>query len=182
MRTTAVARRFARALLEVGRESGVHEQYGKELRTVVAVFAGAPELYKVLLNPMYKVEERSSLVAKVAESIKASEHVSRFLTILVETRKIKLLDEIAAAYSVLEDEASGRLRVVVESPAELDSALIDAVKEKLHASTGKEVLVSTRTNPELLGGLVIRMENTILDGSLRTQLENMKEIILEGVV
>lgn len=168
--------------MEIGREEHAYENYGKELRTALAVFTGAPELYKVLLNPMYKLEVRRGLMEKVSESIKLSRHVAKFFNILVETRNIRILDDIVTAYSKLEDEAAGRIKAVVESPAPLDAGLLDEIKKKLGGSSGKQVLLTNKTNPELLGGLVIRIENTILDGSLKTQLAMMKEKILEGVV
>ncbi len=180
---SATARRFAKALIEVGREDGSYQDYGRQLRTAVAVFSGAPELYKVLLNPMHRIEDRHGLVGKLAESLKLSPSVARFLNILVDTRNIRLLDDISGAYGRLEDESAGRLRATVESPVDLPPALLDEIKKKLSAgSGGKEVLVSFSKKPGLLGGLVIKLDNTILDGSLKTQLELMKEKILEGVV
>lgn len=182
MRTTATARRFAKALIDVGREMNAYEKFGKELRTAVAVFEGTPELGKVLLNPMYRLEERKGLIAKVAEAMEASPEVAKFLSILVDTRKITLLDEIAMAYAELEDALAGRIRATVEAPGELDEALMADIKEKLKSATGRDVLVGFRKNPELVGGLVIKIGNTVLDGSVKTQLELMKEKILEGVV
>lgn len=182
MKSSSLARRFAKALIELGREEKVYENYGKELRTAQAVFTGTPELYKVLLNPMYKLEVRKGLMDKVSESLKLSPHVARFFGILVETRNIKLLEDIVAAYSRFEDEFAGRLKAVVESPSPLDAPLLEEIKKKLGASTGKTVQITNKTNPDLLGGLVIRIDNTILDGSLKTQLSMMKEKILEGVV
>lgn len=176
------ARRYARALLDVGKETSAHVQYGREIRDALAVFAGAPELYKVLLNPMYKAEERLALMDKVSEAIKLSPNVARFLKVLVSSRNIRLLGDIVEAYGKLEDEASGRLRAVVESPIELSGDMLDKIKEKIRSAEGKEVALTFRLRPELIGGLVIKIENTVLDGSLRTQLERMKEKIIQGVV
>ncbi len=176
------ARRFAKALIGVAKEEGKVDAYGKELRSVVAVFKGNDELYKVLLNPMYKIEERRALIGSVSGSLKLDDYVGRFLAILVETRNIRLLEAVAEAYSKLEDESSGRIRAVVEAPTEPDAALLDEIKKKISSAAGKEVLISFKENKALLGGLIVRMENTVLDGSLKTQLELMKEKILEGVV
>ncbi|MBI5827209.1 MAG: ATP synthase F1 subunit delta [Deltaproteobacteria bacterium] len=178
----SVAARYARALIETGREDNSCDRYGRELRTVEAVFAGNPVLYKVLLNPMYRVEERKGVMGKVAESLKLSPYVSRFLNILVETRNIRFLDEISKAYSRLEDEIAGRVRATVESPGDIDPALLDEIRKKLSSILKKDVLLSHGKNPALIGGLLLRIENTILDGSLKNQLELMKEKILEGAV
>lgn len=179
---SSAAKRFAKALVEIGVEEKAYEAYGKELRTVLAVFKGNPDLSKVLLNPMYKLEERKSLIEKVSSSVGLSTYVAKFMTILVETRNIRFLDEVVEAYSRMEDGLSGRLRATIEAPMELPQALVDEIKGKIGALTGKEVILSFRQRPELLGGLVLRIDNTILDGSLKTQLEMMKEKIIEGVV
>lgn len=176
------ARRFAKALIEVAREEKAFEVFGKDLRTAFAVFQGTPELYKVLLNPMYKVEERKALMTKVSESLKLSPYVGRFLNILVEGRKIQLIEDIVDAYSRLEDEFSGRLKAIVEAPVDLDSSLLDEIKKKIKETTGRDVVIAFHKNPSLIGGVVVKIDNTILDGSVKTQLELMKEKILEGVV
>ncbi|MBI5643034.1 MAG: ATP synthase F1 subunit delta [Deltaproteobacteria bacterium] len=179
---SSAARRFAKALVEIAREEKALDNYGKELRTTLALFKGNPNLYKVLLNPMHKIEERAALITGIAESLKLSPFVARFLNILVVTRNIKLLELIAESYSRFEDDISGRLRANVEAPNDLEPALLEDIKKKIGSAAGKEVIISFRNNPALIGGLVIRIDNTILDGSLKTQLELMKEKILEGVV
>lgn len=182
MRSSSIARRYAKALFEIGVEGKSTDALGKALRRILGVFEGNPDLYKVLLNPMYKVEERKALVSNIIKEEGSLPAAEKFIELLVEQRKIRLLPDIAAAYSKFEDDLAGRLRVTVESPVELDAKLLDEIKAKLGASTGKNVILTFQRNPELLGGLVIRMDNTILDGSLKTQLALMKEKILEGVV
>lgn len=178
----ATAKRYAKALIEIGKEDRSYESYGKELRTVVALFKGSPEALKVLLNPMYKIEERKALMDSISASVGASATVAKFFSILVANRNIRAIEGISEAYSRFEDELAGRLRVVVESPVELGGPLLEEIKRKISSATGKEALVSFSKNPALLGGLVVRMENTILDGSLKTQLERMREKILEGAL
>lgn len=179
---SSASKRFAKALIEIGREENAWDRYGKELRTVVAMFRGNPELEKVLLNPMYKLEERKALMESIASSAGLSAHVSKFFSILVQTRRIGFLDEISEAYSRFEDELSGRIRASVEAPTELGGDVVEEIRKRLGELTGKEVILTCSSNPALLGGLVLKIENTILDGSLKTQLELMKEKILEGVV
>src|SRR3972149_6552895 len=156
---SSASKRFAKALIEIGREEGAWDRYGKELRSVVAMFRGNPELEKGLLKP-----------------------ISKFFSILVQTRNIRFLDDISEAYSRFEDELAGRIRASVEAPTELDGAIVDDIRKRLGELTGKELILTCSSNPALLGGLVLKIENTILDGSLKTQLELMKEKILEGVV
>ena len=179
---SSVARRYAKAIVELAREENSLDMYGKELRTVLAVFKGAPEIYRVLLNPMYKIGERMALIEKVASSIGASAHITRLLGILVERRKINRLEDVVEAYSRYEDEFIGRVRAQVESTEPLPEPLMEEIRQKVASATGKSVILTQKSNASLIGGLVIRIDNTILDGSIRTQLDRMKEKILEGVV
>lgn len=182
---TSVARRYAKALIEIAGETNEVGAYGRELRTVYAALStaeAAPELYKALLNPMYAIENRLSLVEKVCASLKLSKSVERFIGILVKTRKVRLLSDIAEAYSKLEDDISGRLKVAVLSPVDMDASTLDEIKKKIAAATGKEVSITCSRDTALIGGMVVKVGNTILDGSLKTQIELMKEKILEGAI
>lgn len=179
---SSVAKRYAKALIDIGKEDKACERYGKELRTVLAQFKGTPELMKVLLNPMYKLDERQSIMGRVSTAVDASPVVAKLLSILVSTRNIRHIEAVAEAYSRYEDEIAGRIKAVVESTAPLSASLLEEIKKKVSSATGKEVVLTQRSNPDLIGGLVLRIDNTILDGSIKTQLELMKEKILEGVV
>ena len=178
----ALAKRYAKALIEIARDENAYDQYGRELRSALGVFTGSPELTKFLLNPMYKLDERIALMDKVSESIALSPYVVKFFRVLVQTRKISILPEIVDAYSWLEDEYTGRLRVFVESPVDLDPSVFDDIKNKVAATIGKNIVICYEKKPELLGGLVLRIENTVFDGSLKTQLQLVKEKILGGVL
>lgn len=182
MRKTTVARRYAKALIELAAEEGAQARFATELRDLLAAFKDNPELSKVLSNPIFKVEERRALAAAVAEKTGASDTIKKFLELLFEGGKTALLEEICIAYFSMEDEHAGRVRATLVCTPGSASGLIDSVKEKLKTETGKEVILSEEADPELIGGFVIKIGNTMLDCSLKTQLVRMKEKILEGVV
>lgn len=182
MRDAAIARRFAKAFIAAALEAKSVEQYGQELAAASSTFKVSPELYKFLLNPMYKLTERTALLDKVSGALGLSSPVQRLLTILVENRAIRLLEQVSSAYSRLADEISGRLRATVKSPFDLSADALEEIKDRLKAATGREAVLSFEKDENLLGGLVVRIDNTIIDGSLKRQLEFMKEKILEGVV
>ena len=181
MRKATAARRFAKALLDVGLKDKGAEKYLTELGNLVTVFKDNPELYIELYTPVHPIAVRIGLMQKVCQAVEVSGAVAGFMKVLVRTRSIKLLDEIACAYFGLLDIAAGRIRATVEAPTELTAQVLGEIKSKLDAMTGKDVIVKGVINEELIGGLIIRMENTIMDGSLNTQLDLLKEKILEGV-
>ncbi len=180
MRKGSIARRYAQALIDIGREDNAHERYGHELRELVAVFKGNPLLYKILMNPMYNLDERKAVTDKLCDNLGASEIIKKFVGLLVERRNLRLLEEIGSAYARLEDDLAGRVRAEVHAPDELGEALLQAIRERLKKETNKDVVLSFRKRPELIGGFVVRMDNLVLDGSIKAQLENMKEKLLEG--
>ncbi|MCK4738451.1 MAG: ATP synthase F1 subunit delta [Deltaproteobacteria bacterium] len=181
MKSGALARRYAQALLEIGKEESSAEKFGTELRGLLSVFSANPILYKVLLNPMYGLDERLSLSGEVAKAVGVSERVEKFLDLLVETRNIRLLDAICASYAKGEDLIAGRVRATVIAPEELDATLLGDIKDRLCKETGKEVIVSFVKDATLIGGVVIKIGNTVLDGSIKGQLKKMKTKLLGGV-
>ncbi len=182
MAISTLSKRYARALLEIGVEEKSYEAIGTELRDLYAVSLSNPEFSGALMNLMFKVEERKALATGVLEKLGASDIVKRFVSVLIDNAKVGQLDDICNAYFALEDELKGRVRVKVETPGKPSKEFIADLKERLGAQTGKEVIVSSDENPELLGGFVVRIGNVLLDASLKVQLEHIKEKIVEGVV
>lgn len=181
MKRSTVSKRFAKALIEISVEDKATGQYARELRDMVGVFAGNPDLYKLFLNPMYTLVKRNELMDSISSAAHVSKHVGAFLKILVRTRNISLLEDTLAAYLRLEDEMAGRVRATVESPFDLSPEIVEEIKKKLKAAAGKDVLLAVSRNPDIIGGLVIKMDNTVMDFSIRTQLQRMKQKIAEGV-
>ncbi len=182
MSTSAISRRYAKALIDIGKEEGTVEKFGAELRDWLTVTEESPELVKVLLNPIFKLEERSALAGSVADKLSSSPQIKRFIGILVNKGKVGLLEDISASYLKYEDELLGRLRATVVSPGEADETFLASVKERLSAETGKEIIISNEVDPAIIGGFVIKLENTVFDGSLKVQLELMREKMLGGAV
>lgn len=172
------AKRYAKALIEIGQEEKQYKEIGVELRNIAAAFAANPELKRLLLNPMYKLEDRQTFIEKAAAALEVvSPSVKKFLSILVATRAIAAIEDISASYTGMEDALAGRMNVTVESPVDLNEAHITEIKKQLQDAMKKEITLSVEKNPALIAGLVFRIGNTILDGSVKTQLEKIKERI-----
>lgn len=182
MNKSGSAKRYAKALIDVAAEDKAIVQYGKELRSIVEALGVSEELGKVLLNPMYTLEERHAVGDGLCDKLGTSKALKNFLRILVERRGVNMFSDIGRAYSRFEDDIAGRVRAEVQAPTELAETTLEGVKSKLKEETGKEVILTFKKVPELIGGFVVRMDNLILDGSVKAQLESMKEKLLEGAV
>lgn len=180
MKKGVVAKRYAKALVEMGREDNKFREIGEELRNIAAIFSSNPELKRFLLNVMYALKDRLVLTEKISEALKISDIVKRFLALLVERRCIGIIEDISIAYSKMEDELAGRIKIKVESAIELSEGRIKEINKRLQDLTKKEVTLTVEKNPSLIGGLVFTIGNIILDGSIKTQLEKVRERIIAG--
>ena len=170
----SVARRYARALIEVASQQGLHEQIGEELQVIAAALS-APEARAVFANPVYGNAQRRGLVRELAGKLKVSPVFADFLGLLVDRERIGHLEVIARVYRELLDEKVGRVRAVVTSALPLSQADLARVRDALAAATRKSVSIEARTDPALIGGLIAEAAGTVWDGSLRTQLERLRD-------
>jgi F-type H+-transporting ATPase subunit delta len=171
----SVARRYARALLSLGVEEGRHEQYGDELESVLAALERSKEAGYFLRAPGYSAAQRHNAVDALASALKLSPVVVNFLRLLVDRQRIADLAQIARAYRVLVDEKVGRIRATVTAAAPLSDQETARLREAIAAMTGRTIVLDSKTDPSIIGGVVTQVGATMFDGSLRTQLERMRE-------
>ena len=175
MIVASVARRYARALLSLGLDEGRHEQYGEELETVQRALAASREAALVLGNPRSTSQQRHAAVDALASALKLSPQVVSFLRLLVDRRRIGDLGAVVRAYGAMLDQQVGRVRATVTSAAPLEDGDLDRLRQAIAGITRREIVLEAKTDPSILGGVVTQVGATMLDGSLRTQLERMRE-------
>jgi len=180
MSNSLVAGRYAKAVLELATESDVGDAVGEELETFQSVRAESPDLREVLANPVFSKEERLEVVKKFCAHLGLSDLTRRFLMLLVEKGRADALPHVVRSYRDQLDEQEGRVRAVVTSTRTLDEAAVDAIKKKLESTTGKTVLVTTKIDPELLGGIVTQVGSMVFDGSVRGRLEALRDRLIRN--
>ncbi|HUJ25166.1 MAG TPA: ATP synthase F1 subunit delta [Myxococcales bacterium] len=169
------ARRYARALLELGTQDGKHEQYGHELDAVMQALKESREARWVLENPGYTAQQRHAAVEALSITLQLSPTVVSFLRLLVDRQRTPALADIVRAYRAMLDKEQGRVRATVTSAHELTDDELARVREAIARMTGRNIVLETKVDPSLIGGVVTQVGATMLDGSLRTQLEKMRE-------
>ena len=180
MSANAIARRYAKALVQLAAEESAVDKFHGDLAKIEALFAGSPELGSLLSNPAYKIEAKLETLKEVAEKLAISGTIRNFLLLLQERNRLSCLPAIFSCYSTLADELSGIVRPVVTSALPLDEARISEIRSALEKSTGKKVILKVDIDPELIGGVVTKIGNMVLDGSVKAQLIRIEDILQKG--
>lgn len=174
----AISVRYARALVHavVNPESGLDpKQALAELRTFSGMVRESSELRHVLLSPAVSLSKKRAVVRRFATAIPLSRLVQNLLFVAIDRRRTDILDDIADAFELALDERLGIVRAEVKSAAPLSGEQQSQIEQELSRVSGKQVRCDYEIDPELIGGVVARIGSTVYDGSVRTQLENMRE-------
>jgi F-type H+-transporting ATPase subunit delta len=172
---SSVARRYARALFALGLADDRPEQYGEEISAVLAATRQNRELGFMLANPGYSQQQRKQAVDAVAFALRLSPLTVNFLRLLVDRQRIGDLAGISRSYGAMMDQHAGRVRATVTAARPLTDDELARLREAIGRMTGGTVVLESKTDPALIGGVVAQVGATQFDGSLRTQLERMRE-------
>jgi F-type H+-transporting ATPase subunit delta len=175
----SLARRYTKAIFQLARDGGQEEAVGVEIEQFHSEYSRS-DLQPVLTNPAFPVDTRKRILNQVAQSERLSSLTVRFLSLLLERDRLGHLPGIVSCYRRLLNDAKGRVDAKVVSANALEPAMVERVRGQLRAISGKEVILQQVVEPDLLGGLQVELEGKIYDGSLRTQLEKMKQRIARG--
>jgi len=180
VKNLAIARRYAKALLLISKEDGQTDNYGKELDDVAALVAGEKALADTIANPLYNAGERRKVLEAVIAKLGLSKVMSSFLLLLFEKGRIGFIANINTFFQQMADELRGVARASLVSATELSNEAIEKIRSALSKKTGKEIVLEVEQDPGLIGGIVTRIGDLVLDGSIRTQLLNMRESLKRG--
>jgi len=172
MRRDPVARVYAQALLDVGRDRNRMDALGAQLEQVAADVAGEPKLRTFLESPA--VDAQTKKRALEALRGKLDDEVVNFLCLLVDKNRIGALDSIAATYRDLADAAAGRVRVRAVTAAALPDDLRERLVTTVTTTLKQECVLETAVQEDLLGGLVLEVGDKVYDGSVRRALRRIQ--------
>jgi F-type H+-transporting ATPase subunit delta len=175
-----LAKRYAKALLTLGREDGNYEKYGEELDQFVAFWEGTPEFADAASNPMYAKESRKIICNGVVEKMGFSPVFRSLIDLMLEKNRLAIILDVCSFYEKLLDEMANISRAKVRSATPLTEETVESIKASLEKSVGRSIVVETEVDPELIGGVVARVGDLVLDGSVRTQLASIKETLIKG--
>lgn len=170
-----VASRYAMALVEVALEHKNAEQVKSDLAAFVEAFDASADLRHFLDNPAAAREEKHAVIEKIAEKMQLTNSVRNFILLVVDHERNELLHEIQEAFRKDLNERLGIAEAEIISARELTPAERKELMSVLERRTGKKIEARFSEDQSLLGGTVVRVGSTIYDGSVREQLERMRE-------
>ncbi len=165
--------RYANALADIALEQGAGEPAAKQLESFGAAYAQSAELRTFLGSPAVSVEAKHEVLEKIAKRLGASKIIRNFLLVIADHRRTQLIPEIAAAFQQVLRQRQGVAEAEVSSAVELTASQKKELAATLERLTGKKIEPKYALDPSLLGGAVVRIGDTIYDGSLRTRLNEM---------
>jgi F-type H+-transporting ATPase subunit delta len=176
----AIARRWARAIFEIGKEGGpaAVTRIEADVSSFAQTYAENRELSAVLDNPLVPEPEREALLVEIAERMGLSETARSTLRLLSRKRRIAALPSIARQLSRLVDEDQNVLRAEVSSAGPLSEDYLAKLRAALEQGTGKKVVVTFRQDPSLIAGVVTKIGDRVIDGSVRARLAGFRESLL----
>jgi F-type H+-transporting ATPase subunit delta len=180
MKKMVIARRYAKALLLIGKEDGNTETYRDELAGFSELVEREKTLEQAINNPLYNAEERKKVLKSVLEKSGFSGIMKSFLTLLFDKGRFIYLSSINELFQKLADELKGISRASLVSATELSSDTVEKIRVTLSEKTGKDIILDVEKDTGLIGGIVTRIGDLVLDGSIKTQLLNMRESLKRG--
>jgi F-type H+-transporting ATPase subunit delta len=173
-----IARRYARALFELGQEQGNLDQLTREVVSLAEAYDSSGELQAALENPLVAIEAKRGILNDLAGLAQASPTVRHTLLLLGDRRRVRALPQIARSLRELTDAQRGVVRAEVISARPLSAEYSAKLQAELERLTGKKVALDTRIDASILAGVIARIGDTIYDGSLKARLSQIKTQML----
>lgn len=173
----AIGRRYARAIFEIGKEEGNVSALAEQLRSFAETYKASTELMTVLENPMVTDEARSAIVLEIAQRVGAAQTAQRALKLITRQRRLRAISDISRHLDRLVDEDAKVVRAEVLSAGPLGDAFLSKLRAELERATGNKVVLEHKVDPALIGGVVTRIGDRVVDGSLRSRLKGFREAV-----
>lgn len=175
MSVSALTRRYAKALVEIGVEEKAVEAYADELAKVKEILSQEELLEQLLNSPTLALEKKQAMLAELYKALELSDGMVKFLGLLLSKGRFCFLGQIEESYRRQADELSGILSAKITAATELDDVQQQAIATGLEKQTGKQIALTVEVNADLIGGLQAEIGGRLFDGSVKTQLKRIEE-------
>ncbi len=180
MISTAVYARYARSLVDVVIEKGIETEVSRDLQVYRDIFSAVPDLLDTFDNPAVPRDVKGRVLSELLARYPANGATENFLRILLSNNRIRHFAEIIDFYVKSLNDRKGILAAKVTAAVGLSDTETNLLAEKLASALGSKVSMTFATDPELLGGLVVQIGSTVYDGSIRRQLSEVRQRLMDS--
>lgn len=170
-----IAQVYARSLFEVAKEQSKLDVVKEQLGQFADALDGNRELSIYFFSPYFSTTEKTEGLGRLLEGVDPI--VENFLELLIENHRMPVIFRLRREYDVLWEKENQLLPVTVTSAVTLDEATVQSIGETIGKQTGQKVQLTANVDPDVLGGLIVRVGNSILDASIRNRLENLRRSV-----
>lgn len=175
MSIQTIARRYAAALADVVLDRGEADEIQQELAQWSELIRTNANLQEVFRNPTIPLDKKRAVMKQLIERAKPRQTTENFLKVLLQNQRLTELPEINRKFAEILDERAGMVAATITTARPVSDEMQARLNDKLVSVTQKKVRLNFEQDPELIGGLVTRIGSTIYDGSVRSQLQQIKE-------
>lgn len=176
----AIAARYADALFDLARDSGVVDAVETDLKSLKGMVRQSGELRRFLMSPVYGADDQMNAIVAVTARAGAAPLTRNFLSLVARNRRLFALEPMIDAFAARLAAHRGEVRAEVTSAAPLSDDHVRRLRHEIEAMVGKAVTLDLAVDPEILGGLVVKVGSTMIDSSLKTKLARLKSVMKEA--
>lgn len=177
MKNYLVAERYAKALCNT-LDTDMLDEAAEALDALNNLYQGSDELRNVLSSPAIELDQRRELLRRIMAAVEIEGPVTRLAETLLARGRITLLSDVATVFGMLADERQDRVRATVITAEEPTDEQEERLKNALSKWVGKEILIQREIDPDILGGVIAKLAGAVIDGSMRTRIERLREEML----
>ncbi|MGE0004464.1 MAG: F0F1 ATP synthase subunit delta [Parvibaculaceae bacterium] len=177
---SGVPGRYATALFELAQEGNSVDEIGADLATFQALLDESDDLKRLVRSPVFSAEDQISALEAIASRAGIKSLALNFIKLVAQNRRLFVLTDMIKAYRTLVAQSKGEISAEVTSADALSPTHLAELKAAIKTSVGRDVQLSTRVDPAILGGLIVKVGSRMVDNSLKTKLQNLK-IAMKGI-
>jgi F-type H+-transporting ATPase subunit delta len=175
-----LARRYARAFIDLAQKAGQVSEIGEELNKIAELFTESHELVHLFTNPTVDSEAKQKVLEELLGKRGIQDLTKRFVHVLLSKNRLLGIGEIAVAYQDFSDQLNNRVRARIITAAPLKDEEVDRIRKTLSGMADQEVVLELEVDGNILGGIVAHLGSQVYDGSLKNQLQQIKENLSKG--
>tara|TARA_Y100000590_G_C15742865_1_gene1020909 strand:+ start:3692 stop:4249 length:558 start_codon:yes stop_codon:yes gene_type:complete len=173
------ARRYANAVFELAAEQQILEVAINDLSKIDQLISNNSDFARLITTPTFSVQEQIAVIEKIFEKDNVHDLVKNLIRLLVQNRRINILSAVIGGFKLLVQEHSGEINAEITTACDLTEKQVSQIKSNLKGIIGKEVKLDINQDPNILGGIVVKIGSQMIDTSVSTKLNNLK-ILMKG--